>query len=90
MITLYSYWVVEVIIMDSCMVKIHRVFKEGITGRNKTEIWARFYDKNSNETKQSLIWWEDDEGIFHDETPNLPFHLRNLVDNAWIEQSRQW
>ena len=90
MYDLYQLWVVEVISMDSCMVEIHRIIKEGIEGKQKTEIWAKIIDQAKNETKDTLIWWEDDDGTFHDETPNLPIHLRDLVDNAWIEQKRRW
>jgi len=36
------------------------------------------------------IWWEGKDGVFHDGTPGLPIHLRDGVDNAWIEQSRKW
>lgn len=84
----YQYWVVEVIVMDSRMIKIHRVIKEGGQGKQKTEIWAKIMDKEKNETEDALLWWEDDEGTFHDESPNLPVHLRDLVDNAWIEQRK--
>ena len=41
-------------------------------------------------TMNKLIWWEDNEGIFHDGTPGLPVDLREMVDNAWIEKSRKW
>lgn len=80
----------EVSIMDSKMVEISRVIKEGIEGKQKTEIWAEITDKDNDEKKKTLIFWEDDDGTFHDETPNLPIYLREKVDNAWIEKSRQW
>lgn len=76
--------------MDSRMVKIDRVIKEGVEGKQKTEIWAKITDCKNKETKSTLIWWEDDDGTFHDETPNLPAHLRDIVDNAWIEKRRHW
>jgi hypothetical protein len=37
-----------------------------------------------------LIWWQDENGVFHDNTPNLPVHLRKMIDNAWIETKRKW
>lgn len=76
--------------MDSRMVEVSRVIKEGIEGREKTEIWAKITDKNTKKTRDTLIWWEDDDGTFHDETPNLPADLRDKVDNAWIEKRRHW
>lgn len=76
--------------MSSRMVKIDKVIKEGIEGKQKTEIWAKITDPKTNKKTESLIWWEDDDGIFHDETPNLPVHLRDIVDNAWIEKKRHW
>jgi hypothetical protein len=80
----------EVSSMDSQMVEINRIIKEGIAGKPKTEIWAEFIDPYTNKIKKTLIFWEDDDGTFHDETPNLPIHLRDLVDNAWIEKRRHW
>lgn len=76
--------------MNSKMVEIERILKEGMEGKQKTEIWAKIIDPKTKKTKDILIWWEDDEGIFHDETPNLPADIRDIVDNAWIEKKRQW
>ena len=76
--------------MDSRIVEISRVIKEGIEGKLKTEIWAKITDLNKKKTTDTLIWWEDDNGIFHDETPNLPVDVRDIIDNAWIEQRRHW
>ena len=47
-------------------------------------------NKNTCETMNRRIWWEDDDGVFHDEAPDLPIELRGDVDNAWIEKSRKW
>ena len=88
--TVYYLWVVEVLFMDTRMVEISRVIKEGVEGKQKTEIWAKITDQSTQKTTDTLIWWEDDDGIFHDETPNLPIHLRDDVDNAWIEKRRHW
>ncbi|HMA83337.1 MAG TPA: hypothetical protein VKP59_03820 [Candidatus Thermoplasmatota archaeon] len=76
--------------MDSRMVEVSRVIREGIEGKEKTEIWAKITDQNTKKTTDTLIWWEDDDGTFHDETPNLPSDLRDKVDNAWIEKRRHW
>lgn len=76
--------------MNSKMVEIEKILKEGIEGKQKTEIWAKIVDPKTKKTKDILIWWEDDEGIFHDETPNLPTSIRDIIDNAWIEKKRQW
>jgi hypothetical protein len=40
--------------------------------------------------KDLRIWWEDRNGVFHDESRNIPIELRDLVDNAWYEQSKKW
>jgi len=71
-------------------IKINRLLKEGNKGDIKTEIWAEITDQENNTTMNRLIWWQDEKGVFHDNTPHLPVHLRKLVDNAWIETSRKW
>ena len=76
--------------MTDYKIEIDRVIKEDATGSEKTEIWATITNRDTNETTDKLVWWEDDNGIFHDETPNLPIEIRDLVDNAWIEKKRQW
>lgn len=76
--------------MAEYKVEIDRVVREGLTGTEKTEIWATITNLDTKETTDTLVWWEDDNGIFHDETPNLPADLRDKVDNAWIEKRRHW
>ena len=71
-------------------IKINRLLKEGDRGDIKTEIWAEITDQETNTIMNKLIWWQDEKGVFHDNTPNLPVHLRKLIDNAWIETSRKW
>ena len=71
-------------------IDIKRLLKEGINGNIKTEIWAAITDKETCKTMNKRIWWEDDDGVFHDGTPELPTELRGDVDNAWIEKSRKW
>ena len=71
-------------------VNIKRLLKESKRGDIKTEIWAEITNRDTCETMNRQIWWEDDDGVFHDETPDLPIELRGDVDNAWIEKSRRW
>lgn len=71
-------------------INIHRLLKEGKDGTIKTEIWAETTQEDSGQKINKLIWWEDDDGVFHDGTMDLPVSLRELVDNAWIEQIRKW
>jgi hypothetical protein len=56
----------------------------------KTEIWAEITDKETCTTMNKRIWWKDDNGVQHDETPTLPAEVRNAVDNAWLEKKRKW
>ena len=58
----------------------------GGVGKAKTEIWAEILDKANGTTTTRLIWWEDRDGSFHDETPYLPAELRDHIDNAWIQK----
>ncbi len=77
-------------LMTDYKVEIDRVIKKGFEGKDKTEIWAKIKNNKTSETEKILIWWEDEHGVFHDETPNLPIEIRDVVDNAWIEKRRQW
>ena len=76
--------------MSNYNVNIKRLLRESNKGEIKTEIWAEITNKETHEIMKKLIWWEDDDGVFHDETPDLPVELREIVDNAWIEKSRRW
>ena len=76
--------------MTDFRVEIDRVIKKGVEGKDKTEIWAKIYNVKTKEKLNKLIWWEDEMGLFHDETPNLPIAIRDIVDNAWIEKRREW
>ena len=71
-------------------IKINNLLKERKNGTMKTEIWTEITDRETYKTITKRIWWEDDEGVYHDETPSLPIELREDVDNAWIEKSRKW
>ena len=76
--------------MSEYDINIKRLLKEGEKGNIKTEIWAEITNRSTCETINRRIWWEDDDGVFHDGAPNLPMELRGDVDNAWIEKSRKW
>jgi hypothetical protein len=54
------------------------------------EIWAKIQDIETNELKESLIFWEDEQGVYHDEMVQLTADIRNAIDNAWIEKRRKW
>jgi len=71
-------------------IKVTRLFKKGESGDTKTEIWAQIRNRDTNESRNERIWWEDDEGVYHDGTKNLPAEIREKVDNAWLEKSRKW
>jgi len=71
-------------------IEITRMIKDGERGNNKIEIWAEITNKETTTKMNKLIWWEDENGVFHDGTPGLPTELREKVDNAWIEKSRKW
>lgn len=75
--------------MPNYNIEIHRKLREGKEGSIKTEIWAEITDMITGTTMNRRIWWEDDDGVYHDETPDLPIELRDVVDNAWIEKSRK-
>lgn len=76
--------------MTDYTVELNKVIKNGVEGKNKTEIWAKITNEETHEAMDRLVFWEDENGLFHDETPNLPVELRDLVDNAWIEKKRIW
>ena len=76
--------------MSEYDVNIRRLLKGDGKDNIKTEIWAEITNRITYETMNRRIWWEDDDGVFHDEAPDLPIELRGDVDNAWIEKSRRW
>ena len=76
-------------LMTAYDVEIDKVLRKGLSG-DKTEIWAKITNLDTLETMEKLIWWEDENGVFHDETINLPAELRSIIDNAWIEKKRHW
>jgi hypothetical protein len=76
--------------MDGYEVNLTKTIKNGIDGKSKTEIWAHIKRIDSPEITNKLVYWEDEQGHFHDETPKLSIELRTLIDNAWIEKKRNW
>jgi hypothetical protein len=71
-------------------VELNKIIKDGVEGKQKTEIWANITNLNTNESMDKLIFWKDDNGVLHDETPNLPTEVRDKIDNLWIEKKRIW
>jgi len=71
-------------------IKISKLLKNCKDGKQKTEIWTRITNKKTSEIISKRIWWEDERGIYHDATPELPIALRKQLDNIWIEMSRKF
>ena len=76
--------------MNAYNILLDRICKEDFQGNKKTEIWARIQDIETKEEKETLIFWQDEQCIYHDETPNMPADLRSAIDNAWIDKRRIW
>ena len=71
-------------------IEIYRKLKKDKKCNSKTEIWVEIKDICMGTTTNKRIWWEDENGIYHDGTLDLPVELRKIVDNAWIEKGRKW
>ena len=76
--------------MPNYDIDIRRLLMKDKDGVIKTEIRAKIIDRETGKIINKRIWWEDDDGFYHDGTPDLPIELRDAVDNAWIEKSRNW
>lgn len=76
--------------MSNYDIKISKLLKDCKDGTTKTEIWTKIKDKKTSKIISKRIWWEDEKGIYHDATPELPINLRKHIDNAWIEMKRKW
>jgi len=76
--------------MSNYNIEINKLLKEMKNGNIKTEIWVELTNKVTSKTIKSRIWWEDDNGAYHDGVRDLPIEIRDAVDNAWIEKSRKW
>jgi len=66
--------------MSEYDVNIKRLLKEGKKGDIKTEIWAEITNKKTYVTMNKRIWWESEDGVFHDGTSELPVEFRDAVD----------
>jgi hypothetical protein len=75
--------------MPDYQIEINKLLKKGKSG-TIAEIWAKITDVKTHQTINKRIWWQGDDGVYHDETPELPAEIRGAVDNAWIEESRKW
>ena len=75
--------------MSKYDIEISKLLEKDSDGNIKTEIWAEITNRETSEVMNRRIWWEDNEGIYHDGTPDLPPELREDVDNAWIEKIRK-
>ena len=74
--------------MTNYVIEINEILKNDLDENKKIGIWARIKNLKTGEIINKNIWWKDREGIIHDGTPDLPVKLRDLVDNAWLEFSR--
>ncbi len=76
--------------MTDYKIEINQILKDNLEGYGKTEIWAKIINLKTNIVTKKRIWWKDKEGIIHDGTPDLPIHLRDAVDNAWIASRKNF
>ena len=64
--------------------KIRLKYPEKNSNNIKEEIWAEIFNNKNDKILKKLIWWRDDKGVYHDESPKLPIKFRGIVDSAWI------
>ena len=76
--------------MTDYKIEINEILKKDFEDNKETGIWAKITNLETCKTIKKRIWWKDREGIMHDGTTELPVNLRDLVDNAWIENSRKF
>jgi hypothetical protein len=76
--------------MNNYNVNIFRIFKSKDKKNGKSEIWAEITNSFNDDTIKKRLFWNDENGIIHDGSVDLPVHLRDLVDNAWIEKCKKW
>ena len=75
--------------MTDYQIVINEILKKNCDDNKETEIWAKITNLETCKTIKQRIWWKDRDGIIHDGTTELPVNLRDLVDNAWIENIRK-
>ena len=66
-------------------VEIDEILKKNHNKGKVTEIWARIINLKTCNTLRKRIWWKDKDGVFHDESKNVPVKFRDMVDNAWLQ-----
>ena len=71
-------------------IEIKKLVNKGTNDMLKTEIWAILTERKTGKKITQRIWWEDDEGVYHDGVAALPVEIRDSIDNAWLEKSRRW
>jgi hypothetical protein len=74
--------------LTNYVIDINEILKNDLDENKKIGIWAKIKNLKTGEILNKHIWWKDREGIIHDGTLDLPVKLRDLVDNAWLEFSR--
>ena len=76
--------------MTDYKIEINEILKKDCEDNKETGIWAKITNLETCKIIKKRIWWKDREGIMHDGTTELPVNLRDLVDNAWIENRRKF
>ena len=76
--------------MSNYDIKISKLLKDSKDGKIKTEIWTKIKNRETSKIINKRIWWQDDKGVYHDATPELPINLRKRIDNLWIEMRRKF
>ncbi len=67
-------------------VEINRALKKETKDKTKIELCGKTTSRNIKKITNDCIWWKDDDGMFHDETPQLPIKIREDADNIRIEK----
>ena len=69
-------------------VDLEEIIRKNIKGEKIIEIWARIINLDTKEKIKKLIWWKNSDGIFHDESGNIPTEFRSIIDNEWMKRFR--
>ena len=73
---------------DEYKVEIDEILRKNPKGEIVTEIWARIINTRTNDIIKKMIWWKNGDGVFHDESKDLPIKFRDIIDNAWLHKFR--
>ena len=76
--------------MSDYEIEISRALKKETKDKTKIELWDKTTSRNIKKITNDHIWQKDDDGMFHDETPQLPIKVREDVDNVWTEKCGKW